>query len=422
MLVAKTSEGPEDTSTRASGHGGGFRVGEVQIKSEGIPCNDVLKDHTWPTVTAHELFRFSSEQSLISYMVRTDSISVADYFWYASIFPEGEVVHNLLTDSFSLVLRVAEDSGVLMWPCELTSDEYIYLNRPTFLEWTHVDDLKEWNIVNTTIVSPLRLMTSHEGAKLENPIGCVIRRSSADDSRMLAWHAQRAFAHLPQKTVKRLVEEYGLKANAELGKLGLECQEEAEIMALMMKVTEGMDANQCELAFSKRRKILSGEDTSALQPIIDDPEMLELVVPTNEANKWKSRGASEEGKRTQLSASAKATKTMRDKLFPAAKKAAAKAKGKAQGPKLSVAARKHRREQIAAGDFQAVEFFRPPMLRITVEEKGTCLRVWDGHTRLRSFSWFMRGKPLAISETLAFAWDYAKCTYEAENPFPKDAF
>ena len=73
-------------------------------------------------------------------------------------------------------------------------------------------------------------------------------------------------------------------------------------------------------------------------------------------------------------------------------------------------------ERVSKGDFSVLFTMKLAMYKKHIEEAGTTLRILSAGKRLRSFSWHLRGKTLAMIECLQEAWRLAKKDYSVECP------
>ena len=236
---------------------------------------------------------------------------------------------------------------------------------------------------------------------------------------VIDWHSRTAYAMLTTATKTRLLSDYGIEP-VDAGKVNKEYPEIGQAMPLLTKLRPDLDEEEVARCFQHGRELDMPEDTSCLQPILDDEELLDHVCSRNEANSWKDWV---KGQRSKSASKAKAHDAFREivkAVHPAAvtackasSKRAAKAKAK-PAPKYSAAKRKHNIDRLENGDFELLALFAPPTVRIGVENAGTCLRMIRNSKRIGSVSWHLRGRAVALKEVLEKSWDVS----EALDQFP----
>ena len=144
----------------------------------------------------------------------------------------------------------------------------------------------------------------------------------------------------------------------------------------------------CQEALACRLDHDAGEDTSVMQGILEDDELLEHAVSKKDAADCRKWAQSQQAQQANANAKKACLERTVAKTFPSAKKAVGKArpiKGNSIKP-ISAGQRKKIRDKMQAGLFEVIEQLKPPTVRIVVEEAGTCLRLWHGGKRIKALS------------------------------------
>ena len=383
-----------------------FMVSQALKQSDKLHVDGILQEPTWPTTQPVDFVSKACEQSLIFHLVDTKTMDIAANYWVSSLMPQGEICQHVPSDTFVLVLRVVRDAGLLVWPY-FANDSLFVPDKPKKLEFRHVDDIKEWKVVPTHAASPKRVRSEADLAGKPYAMCLTLRRTGAPMD-LIEWHAKSGFALLHSRTIQHLFEDYDLNVD-QFGKLETDNIEVAQATALMLKLFPAWTRADISHALARGRQSDESEDTSLLQPIIDDLELLAHVVPQNEANSWKSCVQGQRNKKLASTSRVASDAKIFEKCFPIAQAALAKAKAKPAKPKVySATARKRFIGQLDAGEHRVLEEFRPPSVRINVEEDGTLFRLVHSGKRVSSFSWHLRGKAMAMSLALEAAWELAR--------------
>lgn len=378
-----------------------FRLSEVHKKTEKLKYDKILGE-VMPSIPGHELYVLAAEQSFVKHLDEAHMADRVDEYWVSSLLPEQQLVVNVITKHIFLVVRVVEQKGSLVYPFE-EEDMFFYPVKANKLEFIHVDDLAEWRVAPSRMRSPFRILSTN--AWLPRKLGMVLRRAGPN-MEILHWHALSAFSMVDEKTLSRLFSDLGLSLHM-LGAVGKQNQKEAMALLLMSTMKPGITEQECIDAVQHGLELLAPEDVAALEPIVEDVELLMHVVKQNEAQSWKSWVSSQKHKKQEHTKSLEAVKTITEKL-KACKTIVAKAKPKPKpAKKFSAASQKRIRDQMTEGHFAVLNELRPDAYRINVEEAGACLRIIHKGKRVTSFAWTLRGKSIAIEECLKEAWRLA---------------
>eukprot|EP00974_Lingulodinium_polyedra_P107008 10358598-Lingulodinium_polyedra.AAC.1 len=270
-----------------------FRVTEQLKASDTLGLKDILKEPTWPTTLPKDFIQKAAKQSLLLHMAKTRTFDTADHYWHCNLLPEQCVCLSKQQEAYYLVLRVCPNAGILVFPV-LEENSTFLLDRPKELMFQHVDDISEWLVAPCRAVSP-KTLCSQGIAGLP---GIRLRRTG-QDSDVLPWHCASAFARVDKATKERLIKEFGIEISSD-SKQEKEHPELSMSLALVAEICPAWDHAKVAEACSLGQSLSSAEDTALLQPILDDLELLEHVVPKNEANQWTTWVHSQREKGTAL--------------------------------------------------------------------------------------------------------------------------
>ena len=287
--------------------------------------------------------------------------------------------------------------------------------------WTVVDDITEFQIAPTATVSPARILA--ESVALDCGLS-LVRRRTGPDADVVEYHAKSAFAHLSKSVVQRLKVEYGIDGKA-LAKAGVGDSAEGAALALLKQVCPDMDEANALLCLENGHDVDKPEDTTELQPLLDDVDLMDNVVSRFEANSWRAWCKGQQNKvKEHVRSKAVLIAALPLMFVAAAAVVGAAAAGKEdpdsksvdKAKKYNVIQRGKWISRLAEGDLLVVQEFKPPVVRVNCEDSSKCLRVLYNGKRIKSFAWHLRGTQVCIEDTLRWCWEFALEKHGLVNP------
>eukprot|EP00971_Amphidinium_carterae_P139417 2762803-Amphidinium_carterae.1 len=127
---------------------GFFQPVDSAKKDEWALLHHIKDTQTWPTFTTSTVSSIGVELAVAAHLhVGGVWASIAE-MWKCLLLPEKEVVHNVVTDKYCLVLSTSNGIAALLWDLVLEGDVFEMIPMAG-MAWEVVTCLDSWEVVPT---------------------------------------------------------------------------------------------------------------------------------------------------------------------------------------------------------------------------------------------------------------------------------
>ena len=273
-------------------------------------------------------------------------------------------------------------------------------------------------------VSPLHRRAAHGPTAPTS----VAFRAEGQPVPLLHWHVARAFAGVPEATIKKVSKELGLGRAADEGEADedLQAVEHTIVLDIMRHVNKDLTPEQAQRACCQREDAEESADLSLADLNLD--VLRDVVLPGDHhtVRETVEHKSLRQSNRRQHNTQAKkaVAEHFEKKPMTAASKAKSKHEAKASGVvKLKAGTTKDLWRRSALGDCLGfIRTWAPPPLKVIEDNaNGRYLLAYPAVGR-KSFSWTRRGQNQTAVACVKYAWQVHTEHTGEECPIPEDFF
>ena len=160
--------------------------------SQELDYSKVLKQSpSWPTFSPMGSYALYAELAALSWLHSHGRWHLADRLWWTGLLPEGELVMEVGTGCYYMVLKVF-DMAALVWPMLQLKPNAFTWGRPDQLTWKFATKQLDFKVLATQVVSPMAAWSAQEHESVEPQLE-VLYHAVGEPQDLLRFQSSRVF-------------------------------------------------------------------------------------------------------------------------------------------------------------------------------------------------------------------------------------
>lgn len=384
--------------------------GTAGAEKDSVDMIGLTGKSDWVTYNTVSVLDIYAEAALLLHGYENQCWDKLGGSWRSFFVPEGQVISK---DEFAYLVVKVLKGVVVGWPVLRPGDSIAKLaEKPDELKIIPVLDLTNFDVIPTEVVSPL-----HQYIKNPRRAPSLLWNITGQPQHVLEWQAAQGFAHVPENSLKKLVDEKCTDVDEHLAEChDLKYSHKLALMLMMVYLPEL--SYEEALAKLLRRSVHELAPEASWLEEIDDEQVADCVL-IGEQKETKSI-VEDRAKASAKQASDKASvRELCRTFFPRAKQAAQKALTKAKAKALAKKKQLDQRRLYAALEGDVTTTLKkelPSTVRITQDDKNGRWLIAHPDFRQKSVSWTLRGQLAGSLLVLKVAWGWHQSITGGEIP------
>jgi hypothetical protein len=373
-------------------------------KNDSVPLTLVTGKQDWDSPSTVSVLHHFAESELLAFMHETDTWESVGAIWWMQFLPEGEILHDSATDTHFLVVRVLK-GAVLVYPVlSLPAGQYVCDMTALRLLWRVFFTLDALRVLPTMTLSPLHRHVAKCATTYDQ--GQFLFERTGDPTEVVLWQCDRAFATVPEASLKALADELGAIEGDTLKSTEGKYTDKLALMLIMI-IKDGLSIKELKALMLKRN--LEEDDLAAsyLDELTDDA--VADVVLLGDQKQSKEIIKERKGAVKRRLAAATSTIKMVGAVAPILGPMVAPALSKKARSKAALELKGYQDRIYARLDTDCKSLIfdeKPLACRVDVDMGNGRYRCFYDGFKDKSVSWTKRGDKAAALDVLQLAWHW----------------